>query len=173
MEYFDATKAPYQTSNTGLYFITIDITGKTIMTVNTPTGNRSTTQGFTLIELLVVISIISLLVAILLPALSQARIQASTVQCLSNQRGVYLAAATFTNDMRNWFPPSSGVSLNPIYGTPTTNTTTIDHLSHGNYLSADTAVNGVLGKSNPTLRCPEIRSLVRGFKSAPNDWTGS
>jgi len=63
--------------------------------------------GFTLIELLVVISIISLLVAILLPALSDAREAAHRARCASNIRQFGLAAASYDMDF-GWLPPSRG-----------------------------------------------------------------
>ena len=50
--------------------------------------------GFTLIELLVVVSIIAVLIAMLLPALSQARDAANAVYCAANQRQVNVAAAS-------------------------------------------------------------------------------
>jgi len=54
--------------------------------------------GFTLIELLVVISIISLLISILLPALSSARQYARTMNCLSNMRNMQVAHWMFMTD---------------------------------------------------------------------------
>ncbi len=61
---------------------------------------RSNVRAFTLIELLVVISIIALLMAVLLPALSRAREQAKSVICKTNLKTLGNAEALYaqTND---------------------------------------------------------------------------
>jgi len=60
--------------------------------------HKTSGPGFTLIELLVVISIIALLVAILLPALTKAREAARAVACLSNERQLILAWNMYAGD---------------------------------------------------------------------------
>jgi prepilin-type N-terminal cleavage/methylation domain-containing protein/prepilin-type processing-associated H-X9-DG protein len=60
-----------------------------------------TRHAFTLIELLVVISIVSLLIAILLPALGSARKAAENMQCLSNLRSINMAAISYGTDYQD------------------------------------------------------------------------
>lgn len=62
-------------------------------------------KGFTLIELLVVVAIIGLLVAILLPSLSQAKELARKTICQTNLSNIGRGMLQYTGDNRELIPP--------------------------------------------------------------------
>src|SRR5687767_431590 len=65
-------------------------------------------RGFSLVELLTVIGIIALLLALLMPALSEARRNAQGVQCASNMRQLTTAMISYASEFRGKFPPNTG-----------------------------------------------------------------
>ncbi len=79
--------------------------------VNIP-QNRRFTGGFTLIELLVVIAVISLLMAMLLPALEAARRLARRTVCQTNLRQIALAWALYVEDIGSFYQGPSKANHN-------------------------------------------------------------
>ena len=70
-------------------------------------------SGFTLIELLVVISIISLLLSILLPALKGIRERMMRLKCRANLNNIFIALQTYAHDYPNYYPHCGGYDPPP------------------------------------------------------------
>ena len=75
-----------------------------ISTVDYRDSSMAPSLGFTLIELLVVIAVIAILAAMLLPALSSAKLRAHQVVCLNNVRQLAHAAKMYQQDDASAFP---------------------------------------------------------------------
>jgi len=73
-------------------------------------------RAFTLVELLVVIGIISVLVAILMPALNRVRAHAISTQCMSNLRQIGQVCQMYAAENKGFFPPSLVDSIESISG---------------------------------------------------------
>ena len=63
---------------------------------------RHRIRGFTLVELLVVITIVSLLLSLLLPALTNARELTTVLACQSRQRSMYFAFSAYAADFTEY-----------------------------------------------------------------------
>ena len=109
--------------------------------------NQKRSRGFTLVELLVVIAIISILAALLMPAVLKGRDQAHMATCASNMRQIGAAILLFAGDHDGAFPPASGG-----YG---------DLL--GNHITWDDLISGYDGR--PALDLGSMRSRTLNYNT--------
>lgn len=72
-------------------------------------------KGFTLLELLIVIAIISILAALLLPALRKAKDSAAAIHCTGNLKQIGQAVLSYTIDYNDFFPYNTNALFNDLY----------------------------------------------------------
>ena len=120
--------------------------------------------GFTLIELLVVIAIIAVLIALLLPAVQQARGAARKSQCRNNLKQIGLALQNY-HDSANSFPPGN-ITMGDCCGTrslvnwaisilPYLDQATTQKRYNFNLLNDDPFNVAILKSSLPAYNCPD------------------
>jgi prepilin-type N-terminal cleavage/methylation domain-containing protein len=69
--------------------------------------------GFTLVEMLVVVSIVTLLAAMLIPAMEKAAYEARLGRCTTQLRGLAMGVTTYAMNQRNHYPmPPDGRGVN-------------------------------------------------------------
>jgi prepilin-type processing-associated H-X9-DG protein/prepilin-type N-terminal cleavage/methylation domain-containing protein len=116
-----------------------------------------TRAAFTLVELLIVISVIAILAALLLPALSRARDNAKTSVCLDNLKQMGLAILMYANEFEIYPPGYTGPSDFTFFLSP--------------YLGATAVVYGDEMKRSRVVECPArtIRptSLTANYSAHP------
>ena len=136
--------------------------------------------AFTLIELLVVISIIALLIAILLPALGMARLQAQITQNSTHHRGLMQAFVMYGEGNDTLYPGLDKSSPNLILpatrnGKPTSSARQGGHypstrfalLIDGDFISPDYVIN----PADPSVREPwSFGKTGKDSAGTPFDW---
>lgn len=113
-------------------------------------------DGFTLIELLVVIAIFSLLIAILLPAMNQVKLQAYRAACAGNLRQVGVAIHMYAEDFDDSIP--YGPKGRPVTGsnfyTVTGDVTSLLSLEDGAPVGLGLLLEDYLAHQPMVLFCP-------------------
>src|SRR5665213_620724 len=116
---------------------------------------RPSQRAFTLIELLVVIAIIAILAALLLPALSKAKEQGKSTQCISNLHQIMLATKQYADDNKDTYYCDKGGNMeNGGQWTANPNSTIILAANDDNAYWA-LGFYGYFGRNRKLFACPD------------------
>jgi prepilin-type N-terminal cleavage/methylation domain-containing protein/prepilin-type processing-associated H-X9-DG protein len=130
------------------------------MDMRKPSLAHGSLRAFTLIELLVVIAIIAILAALLLPALTRAKMQSLGVQCMSNSKQLTLAWHMYSDDNKDvlLFGYSASVYPNLVWSGPNAYDESDTPTDPGNWDSVDGIEKSPMwpycGKSTGIWHCP-------------------
>jgi prepilin-type N-terminal cleavage/methylation domain-containing protein len=133
--------------------------------------NHILKAGFTLIELLVVISIISLLISILLPALGKARATSRTISCQSQLRQLGIWATSYAVDNKGILP-TMGDSAWSGYWNTISLTGWYDKATNTNLYRGWKSTNGPLFCPEALLQISPLRLWTRGITYGINQYMG-
>jgi len=110
-------------------------------------------KGFTLIEILFVISIIAILAALLMPALSTAKDRGKLIKCINNMHQLGIAFQMYANDWSNRVPRGQQDITDSNAG-PYPNAAWSIHLQWRRYLPGIGTNYWLFPTNNSVLLCP-------------------
>jgi prepilin-type N-terminal cleavage/methylation domain-containing protein/prepilin-type processing-associated H-X9-DG protein len=143
---------------------------------STPSRATRSSSAFTLIELLVVIAIIAILASLLLPALSRAKTQAVSLECLNNLKQLGVCWHGYASDNSDLLVPNNSVEG---FTQTSSNSDTSSSLADGaswcmDHPRTDTTpiniINGLLYPYNQSVaiyHCPADKSTVEDANFTP------